>query len=49
MRQIVSDALASIEAELDRLYAAEDRPSIAPERLLHTSLIEILFSVRSKR
>jgi transposase len=31
------------------LYAAEGRPSIAPERRLRASLIQILFSVRSER
>ena len=49
VRQIVNDALASLDAEFDRLYAAEGRPSIAPERLLRASLIQILFSVRSER
>jgi transposase len=49
MRQIVNDALTSLDAEFDRLYAAEGRPSIAPERLLRASLIQILFSVRSER
>ena len=33
VRRIVNDALASLDAEFDRLYAAEGRPSIAPERL----------------
>ena len=47
--QIVNDALASLDAEFDRLYAAEGRPSIAPERLVRASLIQILFSVRSER
>ena len=49
VRRIVDDALASLDAEFDRLYAAEGRPSIAPERLLRASLIQILFSVRSER
>ena len=49
VRQIVNDALASLDAEFDRLYAAEGRPSIAPERLIRASLIQILFSVRSER
>ena len=31
------------------LYSAEGRPSIAPERLLRASLIQILFLVRSER
>ena len=45
VREIVNDALASLDAEFDRLYAAEGRPSIAPERLLCASLLQILFSV----
>ena len=49
VRQIVNDALVSLDAEFDRLYAVEGRPSIAPERLLRASLIQILFSVRSER
>ena len=49
VREIVNEALASLDAELDRLYSAEGRPSIAPERLLRASLIQILFSVRSER
>jgi transposase len=49
VRQIVNDALVSLDAEFDRLYSAEGRPSIAPERLLRASLIQILFSVRSER
>ena len=49
VRRIVNDALASLDAEFNRLHAAEGRPSIAPERLLRASLIQILFSVRSER
>ncbi len=49
VRQIVNEALMSLDAEFDRLYSAEGRPSIAPERLLRASLIQILFSVRSER
>jgi hypothetical protein len=49
VREIVNDALASMDAEFDRLYATEGRPSIAPERLLRASLMQMLFSVRSER
>lgn len=49
VRQIVNDALASMDAEFDRLYSVEGRPSIAPERLLRASLVQMLFSVRSER
>ena len=49
IRQVVNDALASLEAEFDRLSAAAGRPSIAPERLIRASLLQILFSIRSER
>ena len=49
IRQVVNDALARLDADFDRLYSAEGRPSIAPERLMRASLIQILFSVRSER
>ena len=49
IRQIVNDALASLDPEFDQLYSVEGRPSIAPERLIRASLIQILFSVRSER
>jgi transposase len=49
VKRIVDDALASLDAEFGRLYASEGRPSIAPERLMRASLIQILFSVRSER
>lgn len=49
IRQIVNDALASLDGEFGQLYSGEGRPSIAPERLLRASLIQILFSVRSER
>ena len=46
---IVNAALASLDAEFAKLYAADGRPSIAPERLLRATLIQILFSIRSER
>ncbi len=49
IREVVNVALATLDADFDRLYAGEGRPSIAPERLLRASLVQILFSVRSER
>ncbi len=54
IRQVVNDALSSLDAEFEVLYTDFARPSIAPERLIRASLIrasliEILFSVRSER
>jgi transposase len=49
IREIVNGALARLDGAFAGLYAAEGRPSIAPERLLRPALIQILFSVRSER
>lgn len=49
IRDVVNSALATLDADFDRLYASEGRPSIAPERLLRASLVQILFSLRSER
>ncbi|MFG6083351.1 IS5 family transposase [Paracoccus litorisediminis] len=49
IRQIVNDALASLDGDFDRLYADLGRLSIAPERLIRACLIQILFSIRSER
>jgi transposase len=49
IREIVNAALARLDGAFDKLYAADGRPSIAPERLLRAVLIQILFSVRSER
>lgn len=49
IRWIVNDALARLDAELDALYTDFGRPSIAPERLIRASLLQILFSIRSER
>jgi transposase len=42
-------ALKSIRPVLDGMYSAIGRPSIPPERLLKSSLLMALFSVRSDR
>lgn len=49
IRRVVNDALVSLDAEFEALYVDFGRPSIAPERLIRASLIQILFSVRSER
>ena len=49
IREIVNTALAALDGAFALLYAAEGRPSIAPERLLRAALIQILFSIRSER
>jgi len=49
IRQIVNDALASLDAGFAALYTDFGRPSLPPERLIRARLIQILFSVRSER
>ena len=49
IRQVVNDALVGLDAEFAALYVDFGRPSIAPERLIRASLLQILFSVRSER
>ena len=49
IRQVVNEALIGLDAEFEALYTDFGRPSIAPERLMRASLIQILFSVRSER
>ena len=49
IRALVDRALARMDADLERLYSATGRPSIAPERLLRASLLMVLYSIRSER
>ena len=49
IKAVVDAALASLDADFNRLYAGDGRPSIAPERLLRAALVQILFSIRSER
>ena len=42
IRQIVNDALATLDVEFSKLYASEGRPSIAPEKLLRASLPHLM-------
>lgn len=49
VREVVNDALGSLDAAFEALCADFGRPSIPRERLLRASLIQILFSTRSER
>jgi transposase len=49
IRRLVDEALASLSAHFDTLYAAGGRPSIAPEKLMRALLLQALYSVRSER
>lgn len=49
LRAVVDGLLASMNEELDAVYARTGRDSIPPERLLRASLIQTLHSIRSER
>ncbi|RBP77748.1 transposase [Rhodobacter sp. 140A] len=48
IRQVANDAPTSLDADFEGLYVRFGRPSIAPERLVRASLLQILFSIRSE-
>ena len=49
MRELVNASLAAMDAAFAALYKAEGRPSIAPERLLRATLLQMLYTIRSER
>jgi transposase len=49
LRSMTDEALLQLRLRFERLYAKTGRPSIPPEKLLRTLLLQALFSVRSER
>jgi transposase len=49
IRHIVNEVLVVLDREFAELYAAEGRPSIAPERLLRALLLQAFYTIRSER
>ena len=49
IKMLADQALKALSPDLDRMYANVGRPSIPPERLLKSSLLIALYSVRSER
>src|SRR3954471_8136373 len=49
IRRVVNEVLAALDGEFEKLYAAEGRPSIAPERLLRALLLQAFYTIRSER
>jgi len=49
IRAIVDRVLEQLSPRFNKLYARAGRPSIAPEKLLRTLLLQLLYSVRSER
>jgi transposase len=49
IRELVDGVLGELSGEFARLYAANGRPSIAPEKLLRALLLQVLYTIRSER
>ena len=49
IRVLVDRALERLDGEFARLYSTTGRPSIAPERLLRSSILMVLYSIRGER
>ena len=49
IRELVDGVLGELSPEFARLYAANGRPSIAPEKLLRALLLQVLYTIRSER
>jgi transposase len=49
IRRMADQALKSLAARFDTLYAKTGRPSVAPEKLLRALLLQVLYSIRSER
>src|ERR1700721_20986 len=49
IRKIVDETLKEMSPRFAKLYSDVGRPSIAPERLFRSLLLQIFYSVRSER
>jgi len=49
IRAMVDEVLRSLSPQLNRMYAREGRPSIAPVKLLRALVVQMLYSIRSER
>lgn len=49
MRKLVDEALKSLDDLFNQMYSENGKPSIAPERLLRASLLQVLYTIRSER
>jgi transposase len=49
IRRMVDEVLKGLSRRFDSLYSTTGRPSVAPEKLLRTLLLQVLYTVRSER
>ena len=49
IRTMVGEILKQLSPQFNKMYAKVGQPSILPEQLLRTQLLQMLYSVRSER
>src|SRR3990172_9080727 len=49
IRRLTDEALAALSADFEAAYSPMGRPSIAPEKLIRTLLLQLFYTVRSER
>src|SRR5437867_11819351 len=49
IRQMTDRVLATLSPKFARMYSEIGRPSIAPEKLVRTLLLQVLYTIRSER
>ena len=49
IRALTDEALSALSRDFDKLYSPDGRPSIPPERLLRSLLLQAFYTVRSER
>src|SRR5665213_432599 len=48
LRKMVDEVLAELSPRFTKMYAKRGRPSIAPEKLLRSLLLQVLYTIRSE-
>lgn len=49
LRKLIDEALADLDELFDSMYSDLGKASIAPERLIRASLLQVLYTIRSER
>jgi transposase len=49
LRVLVDGILRTMDEQFTALYSEIGKPAIAPERLLRTNLLQVLYTIRSER
>lgn len=49
IRRMVDRALEEMSRDFSRMYAREGRPSVPPEQMLRSLVLQVLYSIRSER